>query len=354
MAICISEDRLSFEPALRLLISSLGQNADGWPIHVFFPAAGTEFAAWIGGRRNCTLRRMMPAGGGWNVKPSAILRLLSEGFNSVLWLDSDILVNRPLSALLSSLDKDTLVVAEGSLGRDRWDGDAVRTRLWGLDVGRTFPFVLNTGVLRVSKSHQGLVERWQELISTEPYQEAQITPWLERPIHMLGDQDVLTALLGCAEYARIPVKILRRGRDIIQFAGPRGYSMAERARGLFGGGPIFVHAIYGAGKPWCEDWSSPRAGIRERFRRIYLDVSPYTLYALPFRNEIGVDAPWMDPHSPMSKALRFIAADSPALAGLVPAVAADLAWVASALRRRRRRRRPGPGLLATRGRGWAE
>ncbi len=72
--------------------------------------------------------------------------------------------------------------------------------------------------------------------------------WYERPVHMLGDQDVLTALLTSSEFSDIPLHMLRRGPDIIQFDGVWGYSIPERITNLLGWGPTFIHA--GAAKPW--------------------------------------------------------------------------------------------------------
>lgn len=45
---------------------------------------------------------------------------------------------------------------------------------------------------------------------------------------MLGDQDVLTALLTSKEFSEIPIHILRKGRQILQFNGIYGYAVAER------------------------------------------------------------------------------------------------------------------------------
>ena len=72
--------------------------------------------------------------------------------------------------------------------------------------------------------------------------------WRQRPIHMQGDQDVLTALLTSTEFADIPLKMLRRGKDIVQFDGVWGYTTAERLRSLLGDGPTFIHCM--GTKPW--------------------------------------------------------------------------------------------------------
>ena len=53
--------------------------------------------------------------------------------------------------------------------------------------------------------------------------------WLKRPIHMQGDQDVLTALLSSTEFAHIPLKTLRRSKHIVQFDGVWGYTTAGAA-----------------------------------------------------------------------------------------------------------------------------
>jgi hypothetical protein len=225
----------------------------------------------------------------------------------------------------AELNSDVVVAAEDALGDDRSDGNAQRARLWGFPVGRVLPFGLNTGVLRVTKDHYHLMERWRELLQSNLYQDVQKRDWMQRPIHMLGDQDVLTALLTSKEFSELPIKILRRGKHIIQFNGVWGYTVAERARNLLGDGPMFIHQF--GHKPWSNRWQ-PCSNLREYVKRAYLDVSPYTLTARQFKSEMDCDTDWMEPHYAPTRVLRILGMGHPALVGLPMAIFGDFARLA--------------------------
>ena len=252
--------------------------------------------------------------------------LLDVGYDEVIWVDSDIIVNRNLLPIFARLSNDTFVATEDALGDDRDDSNALRARLWGFPVGRIFPFGLNSGVLRVTKSHYGLVQRWWELLQSSAYQDSQRKQWRQRPAHMLGDQDVLAALLTSEEFSEIPVHILRRGRDILQFNGVYGYTVAERIRNLLTGRPTFIHSF--AGKPWSERWSEPSANLTDYLKRVYLDLSPYTLLAMQFSPELDCDVEWMKPHYMFTKTLRAVGLGIPELVGFPIAVLMDFVRIA--------------------------
>src|SRR5262249_5971923 len=65
-------------------------------------------------------------------------------------------------------------------------------------------------------------------------------------------QDALTALLASQEYANVPLKILKRGKDIIQYFGSHGYTISERLSNVVFGAPTFIHSQ--GPKPWIQDW----------------------------------------------------------------------------------------------------
>ena len=169
------------------------------------------------------------------------------------------------------------------------------------------------------------MERWWELLQSDAYQRCQRNEaWRERPIHMQGDQDVLTALLTSTEFAHIPLRALRRGKDIVQFDGVWGYTTAERTRALLGHGPTFIHSM--GCKPWIAPWKSARRNdLREYLKMVYLDVSPYTLSSAKFRPDLGCDTNWMCAHYKFSAILRSLAMQHPALTGLLMAVFFDIA-----------------------------
>lgn len=329
--ICIVEDREACEPCLRLLIMSLDKHSPQATINVFYPPASDGFLAWISGYPQVRLRTdRLKDGYGWNIKPQAIMRMMDQDFDEVIWLDSDIIVNRNIIPIFSDLSYDTFVAGEHTFAEERWDPNSLRARLWGFTAGRVLPYALNSGVLRVTKAHRRLLERWWQLLQSDTYQDFQKRPWRQRPIHMLGDQDVLTALLTSKEFSDVPIHILRRGKDIIQFDGVFGYTLAERMWHLLGGSAAFVHSS--AGKPWSERWETPKS-IREFIKMVYLDLSPYTFLARRFKNELGRNTEWMDPHYALSRFLLSLGLGRAELIGLPIAVAMEPVRIAKLFQR---------------------
>jgi hypothetical protein len=321
--ICIVEDREACEPCLRLLLLSLRLHCPETPVNLFYSAGNAAFLEWV--RQHPQVRvhtSGLPTGHGWNIKPDAMMYLLRAGFDEVVWIDSDVIVTRNIGPTFSRLSPSTFVATEHPLGKERDDTNGRRASLWHLPVGRVLPAALNSGVLRVTDQHQHLLERWRELLASQTYRESQTKPWGARPIHMLSDQDVLTALLTSREFSDIPLEVLRRGKHIIQFDGVWGYTLAERIRNLLGDGPTFIHSC--AGKPWSERWASVPT-LREYVKMAYLDLSPYTFSAIRFRNQLGLPHAWMEPHFRLTRFLRRIGSRHAALTGLPMAVLADCA-----------------------------
>ena len=324
MIVCIAEDRLTFEPAVRLLLLSLAKHCADLDVHLFFPPASEEFASWVGRYRNVTLSRVpIPNASGLNVKPQAILSLMDRGHKDVVWIDLDILVLADVSRLLGELDDSTFVVTEEALGGQHYNDDGQRARHWGFNVGRVLPFAVNSGIIRATTAHRALLQRWRDLLLSQPYRDAQRIEWKARPWHMLTDQDVLTALLSAAEFSDIPIKVLKRGTDITQFFGHRGYTVAERILSIFNCGPKFIHSQ--GDKPWTHQWNRTAfSNIGDYLREIYLDVSPYTLAARKYRSELKNDTGWMEAHFALSNVLRAAGLWYPPLVGLPLAVMWDL------------------------------
>jgi hypothetical protein len=325
--VCVAEDREACEPCLKLLLASLSLRCPGMPISLFYPVANGAFLQWLSAYPQVQLQAdRLKNGYGWNVKPQAIMQLLDAGFDEVIWIDSDVLVTRDIRPLFHALDAAVFVATEQMLAPDRKedDGAGLRARLWQLSVCRVLPAALNSGVIRATRLHYALMERWWELLQSDAYQSCQQKEWLKRPIHMAGDQDVLIALLTSTEFAQIPLKTLRRGKHIVQFDGVWGYTTAERARNLLGDGPTFIHCI--GGKPWVARWESERPNhLREYLKMVYLDVSPYTLSSAKFSQDLGCDTNWMRAHYRLSSILRLLAMQHPALTGLPMAVFTDVA-----------------------------
>jgi hypothetical protein len=323
LIVCIAEDREGFLPSIKLLILSLAEHCPQLEIYLVFPPASAEFRGWLAQYPKVTLRSdPLPTAYGVNVKPQAILHLFDAGCDDVLWIDSDIIVTDDMARALAGLDERALVITEEALWTPYRDPDALRARMWGFPVGRTLPFALNTGVVRMTRAHLALALRWRELLESEAYRNAQAQDWRSRPLHMISDQDVLTALLASTEFADVPLKILGRGRDIVQYFGPYGYTLRERLMHMMGRKPAFVHSQ--GPKPWLMTGrGNARRSLKAYFYDLYLDLSPYTLAARKYRHELMEPSPWMATRSRSAFMLRLLGLWYVPLVGLPIAALAD-------------------------------
>jgi hypothetical protein len=320
--ICIAEDRASCEPAVRLLLMSLERHCGDHKVELFYPPANKDFRSWLKQLPAVNLNATpVPGAWGWNVKPHAILALFERGYGDVLWIDSDIVVAKNFERYFRGLPPMILVVTEEALYGAHDDPNGLRARLWGFAVGRSLPFTVNTGVLRATSLHANLLKRWIFCLEEPRYREAQRMDWSERPLHLYGDQDVLTALLASEECADVPIQFLRRGKDIIQFFGPYGYTVRERMRNMIYGMPPFIHSQ--VTKPWSKELAGKPTGWRRRFDTLYMQLSPYTMSALKYRSEL-LDTGWMNANSLTGKILRICGFSYPPLTGLPLAIGSDL------------------------------
>jgi hypothetical protein len=320
-AVCIAEDRQSCEPAVMILIASLFVHCPGVTVELFAPNASDDLKTWLSGYAGVHLNpgRVAEDLAKYDIKPRALLTLLERGYAQVLWVDSDILICRDFRPLFAELDTSVLALAEEALCSSHGDPNGLRARLAGLKVGRTLPFATNTAVMRVTPDHVALLRRWEELLKAPAYREAQARAWQLRPLHLLGDQDVLTAILAGEEFARTPLSFLRRGIAIIQYFGSSGYTAPERLRNLLLGMPPFVHSQ--GFRPWWERADRPRT-LAAGFKALYEDLSPYTLLACAYRNSLP-ETQWMTPAGLAPRIFRALAFGQAPLVGLPLAVIAD-------------------------------
>ena len=264
----------------------------------------------------------------WNVKPYALLNLFERGHADALWIDADVIITRDFQGRFADLGPDTLCVAEDALqSGNRLDNNPPRAVSWGFAVGRSLPFAANTAILRVTRFHIPLLNRWGELLASGPYKAAQDRK-TGRPGHMFGDQDVLSALLASQEFSHIPLKFLNRGRDIVQYFTYHGYTCAERLGHLLHGLPPFIHSQ--VNKPWVPgERQKPPFEFTRRFwikwlTCIYLDASPYKLLAEKYRSLVGDDTSWMQACTLPGRILRVLGFGYMPLVGLPIAIYADL------------------------------
>jgi len=141
---------------------------------------------------------------------------------------------------------------------------------------------------------------------------------------MFSDQDVLTALLSSEEFHDVPVKILRRGYDIIQYYEQMGFTVAERIIWTLRGMPTFLHQQ--GWKPWLANPDEKLKGLGGRIVSAYQDLSPYTTTAIAL-NSAAIH-PWMSTRSKLSSMLRVVGLGYPPLTGLPIAVIFDLGRLA--------------------------
>jgi hypothetical protein len=323
LIVCIAEDRAGQDVPVKLLVLSLSRHSPQLPIYLIYPPATSSFIAWLENHPQVELcRQGLPNAYGWNVKPQAILHLLDAGHDDVAWIDSDIIITRDIGALFDELNDRTLLITEEALWGANRDAGSLRAELWGFPAGRALPFALNTSVVRATQKHRHVLKHWQEILQSADYRHAQQTSWRNRPLHMVGDQDVLTALLASKAYSDIPLKILRRGEDILQYFGLWGFTVPERAHNLLRSVPMFVHSQ--GHKPWIPDRPEDRKrNFKDYIGAIYLDLSPYILVARSYRNGLQESFNWMRPRFMLSRILRAVGLWYPPLVGLPIAIIAD-------------------------------
>ena len=229
------------------------------------------------------------------MKPEAALALLREGFEEVIWIDSDVIVCCDAVAPFRGLTKETFATTVDIPSAQRNGTGAARARSWGFGVRRELPFNPNLGVFRATSGHQRLLERWAELVASPDYVACQSMEWHARPFHMMGDHDPLAALLCSAEFSDVPVDFLRSGADVLHFCGVTGYPLAARMRHLLFGPPTFVHSM--GTKPWARRWGGTSPGFLGWLEDRYLDLSPYTLYAARLSRHARLHCDWLQSHS---------------------------------------------------------
>jgi hypothetical protein len=307
---CLAEDRPKEEVALRLLLLSLAEHCPGIPIRLTFPPASDDFREWVSRLQDVELRTTPLRGAhGWNVKPHALMDALDAGATSVVWVDSDIIVTHPFAHLFRDLADDVIAVCEETYWGQH-QGGTHRTESWGLRAGRALPVTCNTGVIRVTPRHRAFLETWEGMLDDPHYRDVQTRPSLQRPIHMLSDQEVFTALIGAEAFASFPLRFIRRGREIIQNFGPSGYTPGDRARHLVTGLPPLVHAM--GVRPWHFEASPPFADRRRWYEALYAEVSPYAHVASRYRDDIS-DRAWLDRRTLPGRILRVVGLGHPAL-----------------------------------------
>ena len=319
MVICTYEDRDAALVGVKLLVLSLRRHCPDLSVVLCAPAAPASFRAWCGRFESVTLDdEACGRSRGWNVKPSLLLSMLDRGHDEVVWLDSDVVLTADFRPLLYAADRHSMVVSQAQYW-DLFQDGAVRTELWGMPVGRSLPFVISSGFIRVTPEHRPLLERWRQLLRHPAYLRAQQLHLYRRPVHMLGDQDVLTALVASEEFADIPLIYLRRGRDIILSVGPAGFTLGERFCGMFRDLAPLIHC--GGTKPWDLTPSGDDGeSIKWRYERAYVETSPYLWAARQYADELDEEMAGLRVETLIGRLCRGVTLDDPVLQGLPQAL----------------------------------
>jgi hypothetical protein len=175
---------------------------------------------------------------------------------------------------------------------------------------------INACVLRVTQAHRPLLERYLQMTQDAKYREVQTLPIERRPIYLLGDTPILTALLESEEFSRTHFDYLRLGRHIAQCAGSSGYRPHHRLLDLFRGLPPLIHGL--GRKPW--DPARTRNSVERFMLDFATDVSPYVLAARKVAKQLDMAPAWLEARTVPGAMLRGLTAGHPALAGLPLAI----------------------------------
>ncbi len=319
--ICTHDDRPQAQTGIKLLVLSLAEHCPEIDVLVSWPTPDPAFIAWLEAQPRIQIH-VNPSylGKEWNIKPDLLLHCLNQGYEQVVWIDSDVIVARDFRDLLSDASEETVVVAEDFYwAAYAFPGGTVRTKLWGLRPGRSLPWTSNTGILRVTPAHRPLLRAWNTLLAYPAYLKAHQRTWYTRPIHMVGDQDVLTALLSSERFSDIPVQFLHRGKDVIYNFGPSGYTPRERLDNLANPIPPFVHCS--GPKPWNPP---PQVSLlnnpKAYYTRVNLELADYSRVAHRYRQHFDQDAIAFDLKTLPARVSRWLAGKRTPLQGLPLAI----------------------------------
>jgi len=280
-------------------------------LHLTVPDAPPSVRAWAERRPEVVLCTKRPEGvSGWNVKPWLLLQELNADSPQAVWLDDDIIVTRPVSALLEEFPPESLILAE------EWTRASIpASSFWDLPSARPIP-VFNNCFIRATQANRTLLERWLQMLQDPRYRDAQALPFERRPVPVCHDGWPLIALLESVEFSQVPFDCIRRGRHIAQCAGSSGYQPRHRVLDLFRGLPPLIHGI--GRKPW-ESQSVP-SRLQHFLLDLATDVSPYILAARKVARDLNVNPQWLEARTWTGAMLRGMTNGHPGMAGLPLAI----------------------------------
>lgn len=314
---CMAEDRTGAEIGIQLAVLSVVEHCPGAKILIYRPRSAPGFAEWIATQPGCQLiETTLPGANNWNCKPHALLETLHhcETGSQVVWLDSDLIVTADLAKLLARESHETLAITQEPRSAPH-QGSEIRTRGWGLAVGRAFPETFNSCVVRTTHHHIPLLQHWQSLLADPVYLQRAPERVEQKPPHLWSDQDVLGALLGSAVYQQIPIRLLRHGTEILHTGGGLAFTLGERLGSLFRPLPPVLHAI--GVKPWVLLGAGNREpGWFPWFRRLMQETSQYVVHVRRYRGPLQDPLPWTTVSTPLGRLVNLLSCGHWALRGL--------------------------------------
>jgi lipopolysaccharide biosynthesis glycosyltransferase len=319
MVVVAYEERKEALLGVKLLALSLEKHCPGLKLILAIPESRAsefkDFIEWSKGLHNL---EVMPyqfsySWMSFNAKPH-LLKLLLEKYDEVFWIDTDIIISKDFRSLIKDLPKETFVATEET-ERDSGQGSLERTKGWNLIPGKELKVTVCSGFIRATRTHLELLTLWEQMLNNPIYIEAQDLPFEEMPKHLLGDQDVLTALLGSKQFEELSLKLLRRGSEIIQEIPGRGYTVKERIENLKRNQLAPLLHAQGDAKPWLIK-SDTSSKFQELIRRSSLELSTYFHEARKYRDALGEPATCLEFTSPVAQFFRFVTLNHPTLQGL--------------------------------------
>jgi hypothetical protein len=331
MIICVHDDRPAAIVGVQLAVASIVRHAPGTRIVASLKEADDDTRAWFARQPDTELLVGEDFGAkGWDVKAALLLKRL-ELDDEAIWWDSDIIANGDFRPFFAPHGADVVVSTEDTFWGQKQGGD-YRTRAWGFPVGRLIHATVNTCVLRVTRRHIEMLEFWQECMQRPEYKAAQKMNMIERPLHLLGDMEVFTAIAGSERFKDRPLVLLKRGTEIAQCFGPAGFRVRERLASLrrWRTAPPIVHSTNP--KTWDalakQDRRPPRSlslfEWRIWYQALHAEMSTYTILARSYADELQHDQPWLRNTSPVGRALMRIPGE-PSVVPEIPVAVFDAA-----------------------------
>jgi hypothetical protein len=319
---CNYEDRPQDVIGIRLLVLSIERHAPGAHILLYLKNMPQDFLDWLAARPSVTLCPL-PAElmDGWDIKPEILMDALQRRPGRVTWIDSDIVLTKPVAHFFDVAD-DVFVATEeamsAALGMVQTIGSRFRALGNGLTPGRDIPVTINSCIVSLTEKHLPVLEAWKGLTRSPTYLISRKRHWTQAPLYMLGGQDLLTAVLGSTVFDGLTLKILASGRDIAQCKGYGGYSTIDRLGNLGRGLPPFVHAQ--GDKPWRLKTQNNLPLQISAYRFASAELAPHVTAADWPESERD----WLIVRNKTARAIIGLCGGSANLSGLAPSIVAGL------------------------------